>query len=198
MGTSPAAAGRHRDFLLGVNMAKEQKAKVIDQVAAALAKSNVVVVMDYRGIPTKELTRLRRALGKAGGQYEVVKNTLARFAAKKAGVEALDAFLTGPVALAFGYGDIGKTVQAITDHIRSAGSALKITGGVLNKKALTRDSIIAIASLPSREVLLAQLAGGLKAPIQRFHFVISAPLSGLVTVLNARSKQLESGGASAS
>jgi large subunit ribosomal protein L10 len=187
------------NFYLGVNMAKEQKAKVIDQVAAALGKSKVVVVMDYRGIPTKELTQLRRALGKAGGQYEVVKNTLARFAAKKAGLEALNAFLNGPVALAFGYGDIGKTVKAITEHIRSANSALKITGGVLDNKAMNRESIIAIANLPSREVLLAQLAGGLKAPIQRFHFVASAPLRGLVTVLNARAKQLESGaGAAAS
>jgi large subunit ribosomal protein L10 len=180
-------------------MAKEQKAKVIDQVAAALGKSKVVVVMDYRGIPTKELTQLRRALGKADGQYEVVKNTLARFAAKKAGIEALDAFLTGPVALAFGYGDISKTVKAITDHIRSASSAIKITGGVLGNKALTKDSVVAIANLPSREVLLAQLAGGLKAPIQGFHFVVSSPLRGLVTVLNARSKQLESNsGAAAS
>jgi large subunit ribosomal protein L10 len=175
-------------------MAKEQKAKIIDQVADALGKSKVVVVMDYRGIPTKELTQLRRALGKAGGEYEVVKNTLARFAAKKAGMEALDAFLTGPVALAYGYGDIGKTVKAITEHIRATTSALKITGGVLDKKALTRDSVIAIASLPSREVLLAQLAGGLRAPIQRFHFVVSSPLRGLVTVLNARTKQLESSG----
>jgi len=172
-------------------MAREKKTQLIDRIAEEIAKSQVIVVTDYRGLPAKELTTLRRALNKADGKYLVVKNTLAIFAAKKAGNEEIVRLLTGPVGLAFGHGDITRTVKTIQEHIRATGSAIQIKGGMLGKKALDKSAVLVLAALPSREVLITQVVTALKSPLQRLHYVASAPLRGLVGVLQARAKQLE-------
>jgi large subunit ribosomal protein L10 len=175
-------------------MAREKKGQLIDRIADEIARSEVIVVTDYRGLPAKELTVLRRAMNKADGKYMVVKNTLAILAAKKAGNEELVKLLTGPVGLAFGHGDITRAVKALQEHIRVTGSALQIRGGVLGKKGIDKNAVLFLASLPSREVLIAQVVTALKSPIQRLHYVASAPLRNLVGVLQARVRQLEASG----
>lgn len=172
-------------------MAKERKTQIIDEIAEELRKSKIVVVTDYRGLPAKELSALRRHMVKNESGYRVVKNTLARFAARKTGNEKMESLLTGPVALAFGYGDITGTVKALQEHIRTAGSVLQITGALLGDRVIDRKMVLVLAMLPSREVLLAQLLGSLKAPMQRFHYAISSPLRGLAGVLKARVTQME-------
>ncbi|MCX8125631.1 MAG: 50S ribosomal protein L10 [Dehalococcoidia bacterium] len=178
-------------------MAREKKTQLIERIAEEIAKSQIVVVTDYRGLPAKELTVLRRAVSKADGRYMVVKNTLATLAARKAGNEEIIKLLSGPVGLAFGYGEVTQTVKVIQEHIKTTGSVLQIKGGVLGGRVLGKSDLLALATLPSREVLVAQLLAALKSPVQRLHFVLSAPLRNLVGVIQARAKQLEAGGKTA-
>ena len=129
----------------------------------------------------------------AGVDYHVTKNTLLRFAAEKAQKTEINSLLSGPLAVAFGYEDSVKAAKALHSYINTAASTLKITGGIFGSKLMSIQDVVTLASLPAKEVILAQLFGQLKAPIQSFHTVLSSPLSGFVNVLNARVQQMESG-----
>jgi large subunit ribosomal protein L10 len=107
-------------------------------------------------------------------------------------VKGLDEFLTGPMAIALSYDDAVKPAKILIDHIKSANSLLKVKGGVLGDKVLTPADVISLAATPSKEVLISQLLGRLKSPVYSLHFVLSSPLRGLVGVLQARARQLES------
>lgn len=172
-------------------MIKAQKEEIINELAESLSRCAVAITTDYRGLTAKEMVQLRRLLHQQGVQYRVVKNTLARFAAEKAGVKELEQFFSGPMAIAISLDDPVKPAKILNDHIKAANSVLKIKGGVLGSRVLTAADIASLANIPSREVLLSQLLGSMKSPIQAFHFVISAPMRGLVTALNARIKQME-------
>ncbi len=172
-------------------MLRKQKEAVIEELAGNLSKCVVAVATDYRGLTAKEMVQLRRQMHQQGVDYRVVKNTLMRFAAEKAGVKGLDEFLTGPMAIALSYDDAVKPAKILIDHIKSANSALKVKGGVLGDKVLTAADVINLAATPSKEVLISQLLGRLKSPVYSLHFVLSSPLRGLVGVLQARVKQLE-------
>ncbi len=172
-------------------MIRKQKEAVINELAGNLSKCVVAVATDYRGLTAKEMVQLRKQLHQQGVEYKVVKNTLMRFAAEKAGMKGLDEFLTGPMAIALSYDDAVKPAKILVEHIKSANSVLKVKGGVLGAKVLTPADVISLAATPSKEVLISQLLGRLKSPVYSLHFVLSSPLRGLVGVLQARAKQLE-------
>ncbi|MDD4877159.1 MAG: 50S ribosomal protein L10 [Dehalococcoidales bacterium] len=172
-------------------MIREKKEEVINELAESLSKCVVAITTDYRGLTAKEMVQLRRQLHLQGVEYKVVKNTLSRFAAEKANIKGLDQFLTGPVAIALSYDDAVKPAKILMDHIKSAGSILKIKGGILGDKVLSTADVSSLAAIPTKNVLIANLMGNLKAPIYSLHFVLSSPLRGLVGVLQARTKQLE-------
>ncbi len=172
-------------------MIREKKEEIIKQLAENLSKAAVAIATDYRGLTAKEMVVLRRQLHQQGVEYKVIKNTLAHFAAEKAGVKGLEEFLTGPMALALSYDDPVKPAKILLDHIKSAASVLKIKGGIMGDRVLTAADVASLAATPSREVLIAQLMGRLQAPIYSLHFVLSSPLRGLATVLQARARQLE-------
>jgi len=174
-------------------MLKEKKEQMIDELASSLSRCTIAVATDYRGLTAKEMVQLRRRLTESGIEYRVVKNTLTRFAAEKAGKNQLETLLTGPVAIAFGYDDVIKPAQILREHIRSAGSVLKIKGGILGDKMLTAEDVANLAAMPSKDILLARLVGQLNAPLQALHNVLSAPLRGLLNVMQARIKQVEGG-----
>jgi len=174
-------------------MLKEKKEQMIDELAGSLSRCTIAVATDYRGLTAKEMVQLRRRLTEKGIEYRVIKNTLTRFAAEKAGKMQLETLLTGPVAIAFGYDDVITPAQVLREHIRSVGSVLQIKGGVLGDNLLTAEDIINLATMPSREVLIARLMGQLQAPLQALHNVLSAPLHGLLNVMQARIKQVEGG-----
>jgi large subunit ribosomal protein L10 len=174
-------------------MLRQKKEQMIDELTNSLSRCTIAIATDYRGLTAKEMVQLRRRMTTMGIEYRVIKNTLTRFAADKADKKQLESLLNGPVAIAFGFGDVVKPAQVLREHIRSAGSVLQIKGGILGDKLLTPEDIIALATLPSREVLLARLAGQLQAPIQALHNVLSAPLRGFLNVMQARAKQLEGG-----
>ena len=174
-------------------MRKEKKKEAVSQLAEKLSGCNIAITTDYRGLSVAEMTELRRGLRQVGTEYRVVKNTLARFAAEEAGKEGLNQIIEGPTAIAFGYADITEPAKALIDYIRSSRGALRIRGGLLEQRVLTPSQVEALATLPSREVLVAKLLGGMQGPIFGLVQVLSATLAGFVGLLSARVKQLEGG-----
>jgi large subunit ribosomal protein L10 len=174
-------------------MLKEKKEQLIEELASSLSRCTIAVATDYRGLTAKEMVQLRRRLTESGIEYRVIKNTLTRFAAEKAGKSQLETLLAGPVAMAFGYDDVIKPPKVLREHIRSVGSVLQIKGGILGDRLLTAEDVADLAAMPSRDVLLARLVGQLNAPLQALHTVLSAPLRGLLNVMQARIKQVEGG-----
>ena len=172
-------------------MSREKKAQIIDRLRDAFSECSIGVLTDYRGLSASEITILRRRLGESGVRYRVVKNTLARFAAERAGKADLATSFEGPVAIAFGYGDIVEPARALTDYIRTSKSSLAIKGGFLGDRLLTPDEVITLSTLPSREILLAKVLGGMQSPMASLVNCLTAPITGVMRVLQARIKQLE-------
>lgn len=154
-------------------------------------RANVAIATDYRGLTTADLTALRRRLREARVEFHVVKNTLATRAAEQAERRALPQLFTGPTALALGFGDEVEAAKSLTDYIRTSRITLPIRGAVLGERVLQTTEVQSLASLPSKEVLLAQFMGGLNAPVVGLVTVLNALLAGFVRVLDARAKQME-------
>ena len=170
---------------------KEAKAQIIDELEKDFAECNVGILLDYRGIPTPEMNTLRRKLQESGNKYRVVKNTLARFAAEKTGKKEVVGSLKGPMAIAFGYSDISGTARILTDYVRDSKVTLSITGGFLGNRLLTAADVQTLATLPSRDVLLARVLGQMNAPITALASALASPIRGFVTILEGRIKQME-------
>ena len=140
-------------------MATADKVAAVEEIATKLRDSNAAVVTSYTGLSVAQLKELRRSLGE-NAQYRVVKNTLTKIAADKAGVK-LDEYLKGSTAVAFVTGDPVEAAKGLRDFAKE-NPALVIKGGVLEGKGLSADEINRLADLESREVLLAKLAGVMK------------------------------------
>jgi large subunit ribosomal protein L10 len=174
-------------------MLKAEKEKLIDELTDSLSRSTIVIATDYRGITAKEMVALRQKLSEEGFEYKVAKNTLVRFAAQKAGKDQLESLLTGPLALLFGFDDVVKPAKVLSQYIKSSSSILQIKGGVLGDQLLSTKQLSELANIPSREILVSQFIGQLWSPVQRLHNVLSAPIGGLVNVLQAKIQQMEGG-----
>jgi len=170
---------------------KEKKAQIIEALGETFAKCSVGVLTDYRGLTVTEITSLRRKLREAGIEYKVVKNTLARLAAAKADREDLAESFMGPVAIAFGYGEIVDPARVLAEFVRESGLEMPIRGGFLADRLLSVEDVAILSLLPSREVLLAMVLGGMNSPIAKVVNCLGAPITGLARVLQARITQLE-------
>ena len=144
-------------------MARPDKAAGVAELVESFQESAGAVLTEYRGLTVKQLQDLRRALGE-NANYAVVKNTLTKIAATEAGVEGFDDLLTGPTAIAFINGDVVEAAKGLRDFAK-ANPALLIKGGYLDGKSVDAAEIAKIADLESREVLLAKLAGAMKASL---------------------------------
>ncbi|TCO49516.1 large subunit ribosomal protein L10 [Kribbella antiqua] len=156
-------------------MARPDKAAAVAELTDEFRSSNGAVLTEYRGLTVAQLRQLRTTLGD-DVNYAVVKNTLTKIAAKDAGVESFDSLLEGPSAIAFIKGDPVVAAKGLRDFAK-ANPLLVIKGGVLDGKALGSDEINKLADLESREVLLAKLAGAMKAAPQQAVSLFAAPLS---------------------
>jgi large subunit ribosomal protein L10 len=156
-------------------MARPDKAAAVAELTDEFRSSNGAVLTEYRGLTVAQLKQLRTALGD-DVNYAVVKNTLTKIAAKDAGVDSFDSLLEGPSAIAFIKGDPVVAAKGLRDFAK-ANPMLVIKGGVLDGKALGSDEISKLADLESREVLLAKLAGAMKAAPQQAVSLFAAPLS---------------------
>lgn len=172
-------------------MAREQKIRIVDELKETIAGCSAAVLTDYQGLSASELTILRRKLRGLNIEYRVVKNTLARFAAEKANKDFLVGSFEGPIAIAFGYGDVAEPARAINDYIKGSDSPLSIKGGFLSDRLLTADEVGRLAKLPSREVLIAQVLAGMQSPITGLVTCLASPIRGFMGVLQSRIKQLE-------
>ncbi|XCB30617.1 50S ribosomal protein L10 [Arcanobacterium hippocoleae] len=169
-------------------MARTDKSAAIVELTEDFRNSTAVLVTEYRGLTVAQMKTLRRAMG-SEAKYTVAKNTLARIAAREAGVEGLDEVLTGPTALAFVTGDIATAAKAVREFAKE-NEALVVKGGVLEGNFLDANEVGKLADLESREVLLAKTAGAVKASLYKAAYVFTAPLVKTVRTVDAlREKQ---------
>src|SRR3954471_15222086 len=175
---------------------RADKVAVVDEVKEKLSSSSAALLTEYRGLKVAELAALRRTLRAAGGDYKIYKNTLVRFAVRDLGIDIDEATLTGPTAIAFVDGDAAAVAKALRDYSRTNAN-LVLKGGVLNGKAVSADDTRALAELPSREVLLAQLAGALQAPMAKMAGLLQALPRNMAYGLKALIDQKVAGGEAA-
>jgi large subunit ribosomal protein L10 len=177
-------------------MARPDKAAAVAELSDKFRNSSAAVLTEYRGLTVSQLTQLRRSIG-GHATYAVVKNTLTAIAARDAGVTAIDQKdLAGPTAIAFVTGDPVETAKSLRDFARTH-PALVIKSGVLDGRPLTADEVRRLADLESREVLLAKLAGAMKASLNQAAYLFVAPLSQAARTIDALRLKLEESGASA-
>ncbi|MBN1160898.1 MAG: 50S ribosomal protein L10 [Dehalococcoidales bacterium] len=172
-------------------MPTKKKEQVVESLKNVFAECDIGILTDYRGLKTPEINDLRGKLREAEVEYKVIKNSLAQLAARNAGLEHLEGAFEGPLAVAFGYGEPTKTAKVIADFIRVTKSTLIIKSGFLQDRALTAGEVETLAYLPSREVLLSKVIGGMKSPIYGLVNVLAGPIRGMMGVLQARIQQLE-------
>jgi len=164
-------------------MPNKEKISAVEEITEQFNSSSAAVITEYRGLSVKDITDLRRSLGR-DTTYAVVKNTLTKRAAADAGVAIDDSLLQGPTAIAFVKGDPVEAAKGLRNFART-NPLLVIKGGVLDGKPLTADEIKKFADLESREVLLAKLAGALKALPTRAAGLFQAPLSQMARLAKA-------------
>ena len=171
-------------------MNRDQKTALITELTERLAASSLGVVTEYRGLTVAQMNKLRRELQAAGAAYRVSKNTLTRRAIRETAFAQLDALLKGPTGLVT-TGKDPVSVAKILVRFAEQNDKFKISGGVLDGEPLPASGVSALAKLPSREVLLAQLLGLLQAPASQLLRTIQEPGASLVRLLGAieKSKQ---------
>jgi large subunit ribosomal protein L10 len=172
---------------------RPEKVAVVEEVRDRLASAGGALLTEYRGLSVTELAALRRELHAAGGDYKIYKNTLVRLAVAGGPQAALTDLLTGPTAIAFVDGDVSAVAKALRTFSRENPS-LVIKGGMVEGGLLSRAEIEALATLPSREVLLAQVAGALSAPLQQLAGLLQALPRNLAYGLAALVDQRREGG----
>lgn len=151
----------------------EQKAQQVTVVAEKLKESSCTIVADYRGLNVAQVTELRKQLREAGIEFQVLKNTLVRRATANAELSELDAYLTGPTAIAFSKDDVVTPAKILTEFAK-ANESLSVKAGVVEGKIVDVAQIKALAALPSREGLLSMLLSVLQAPMRNFALAVKA------------------------
>jgi large subunit ribosomal protein L10 len=152
---------------------RSEKVAIVDEIATKLTAAKAVFVTEYRGLTVGAMATLRGSLRGAGAEHKVYKNSLARFAATKAGLDGLNELLVGPTALTFAGDDSVAAAKALRDVART-NPLLVLKGGALGENILTAADVTALAELPSREQLLARFAGALQAPLARTAGLLAA------------------------
>jgi len=159
-------------------MPTQAKEATVARLKYELSQATTTIVADYRGLTVSDISAVRRSLRGEGITYRVVKNRLARIAAQESGNPELSELLTGPSALAMGSGDEVLVAKTFLDAIRPF-RTVAVRGAVLNGKRVDSDSVTRLATLPSRQVLLGQLAGSIVSPLSTMASLLAAPLRNL-------------------
>jgi large subunit ribosomal protein L10 len=152
---------------------RPEKVAVVDEVRGRLSSSSAALLTEYRGLNVKDLASLRTAVRDAGGEYKIYKNTLVRLAVRDLELEELEGLLVGPTAIAFVDGDAVVVAKSLRDFARTNPN-LVIKGGLLGRAVLTAADAGALADVAPRDVLLAQFAGALAAPLRQFAGLLAA------------------------
>lgn len=164
-------------------MARPEKVAAVQEIAAKLRSTDAYYLVDFRGLSVGEATELRNRLRANGAELTVVKNTLAKIAAADVGVEGLDALLEGPTAIAYCGEDAVGPAKALLGFMKEK-KKLEVKGGYLQSRLLDRVDVEKLATLPSREELIAKVVGGIAAPLYSLANVLTGPIRGLVIALD--------------
>lgn len=160
-------------FIFGMEVermgVREEKSAQVEEIAAKLSESKTTIIADYRGLKVSEITELRKKLRDAEIDFRVLKNTLTRRATAQSGTSALDEFLKGPTAVAFGVKDVIAPAKILNDFALRH-KALEIKGGMVEGKVISAEGVKELASLPSRDGLLSMLLSVLQAPMRNFAY----------------------------
>jgi large subunit ribosomal protein L10 len=169
-------------------MPTEAKKATVAELKEEFSAARATIVADYRGLTVSDTQAVRRALRGEGITYRIVKNRLARIAAQEVGQSELSEMLEGPTALAMGSGDEVVLARTFLDAVRPYKTVV-VRGAVLNGKRVDTDSVTRLATLPSRDILLAQLAGGIASPLSTMASLLAAPLRNLGYALSQVAEQ---------
>lgn len=156
-----------------MNNNRSLKEAKVAEIKEKLEKASSVVLSQYQGLTVEEDTVLRKNLREAGVEYKVYKNTLVTLAAKELGLEGIVEYLEGPVAIAFGYEDVTVAARVLNDFAKDH-KKLELKAGIVEGEIYDTEKIKQLATIPSKEVLIAKLLGSIKSPISSFARVINA------------------------
>jgi large subunit ribosomal protein L10 len=173
-------------------MPKAQKVEAVERLKGELRDSQAALLTSFRGLKVAEMTELRRSLAASQTDFRVVKNTLAKIAAKDIGLEDLLPLLEGSTAIAFVKGDPVTAAKGL-DEISRKYPALVLKGGLLTGRVLSAERAAALAHVAPREVLLAQVAGALQAPLTKLAALLQAPVRSLGYALGAYREKVTAG-----
>jgi large subunit ribosomal protein L10 len=165
-------------------MPTEAKRETIAELTEETRSSSAMIVSEYRGLKVSELGAIRRSLRQQNVTYHVVKNRLMKIAAREAGQDAIGSLLQGPTAVAFIKGDEGVSAKAVLDAFRPY-RLIKVTGAVIGDQVVNADGVVRLAQLPSRDVLRAQVAGAIAAPMATMAGLFDAPLRDIAGLVQA-------------
>lgn len=169
-------------------MPTPEKEAAVEELYEQFTRSISLVITDYIGLDVEQMTELRRRLRESGVEYKVVKNTLAKIAAKKAGMTEITEFFVGPTAIAFGIDDVVSPAKVLVDFAED-NEELEVTAGLLNGEVISTEKVESLAEIPPREELLAQAFAGMKAPITGLVNVLQGNIRNFVQVLSQIKEQ---------
>ena len=175
-------------------ISKQKKIELVAGYAEQLKQCKGFILADYRGLSVNDVGQIRKAMRPIGGRFQVVKNRLLALALKEVDLSLPDEWLIGPTAVSFCYEEVPPVAKALTDATKDF-ETLQIKGGVLGTLVVAADQVRAIADLPSREALLAQVLGTINAPATQVAGVVASGVRQVLNVLQAYVDKLqESGG----
>lgn len=166
-------------------MPTDTKRQAVAELAEMLRSSSAMGVADYRGLTVSEMQSVRRTLRDSGVRLTIAKNRLLKIAADEADLAELKPMLAGPTALAMIDGDEAAMAKALTEALRPYSRTVSVRGGMLGSQAIDAAQLSRLATLPSREVLLGKIAGGMASPMTSMAAVLAANLRNFVGVLSA-------------
>ena len=179
----------------GENVPTPKKYQEVEEITELLKGSSLTILTNYRGLTVAQLQSFRKNLRENGGSFRVVKNTLTGIAADNAEMSEIREFLEGPTAIVTSGEDLVGPAKTTREMVRTS-RILEIKAGILEGSLVSAAEVERLATLPSREELLAKVVGGLNAPLAGMVGVLSGPIRSLAYVLQARASQLEEGGGS--
>ena len=172
-------------------MPTPQKEATVAELKELVAKANIVISAEYRGLKVRELTQLRRALRDAGIDARVVKNRLFQIAAEQAGVAGAGGVVEGPSMVIFGYGDVVSPSKVLADYMRTARNSFAPKKVYMDGQVQAGSIVAELASLPSREELIGRLAGAFVQPGQTLAILLNDSIQQFARLVDARVNQLD-------
>jgi large subunit ribosomal protein L10 len=178
---------------VGLAITKQRKAELVEQYTEQLKASQGIILADYRGLSVNNMSTIRSAVRPIGGKFQVVKNRLLELALRETDASLPEEWLTGPIVVSFCHDEVPPVAKALTDAAKDL-EALHIKGGLMGTSVISAEQVRAIAELPSREVLLAQVLGTINAPARQVAGVVAGGIRQVLNVLQAYVDKLEEAG----